>query len=278
MTTTLIDGPVGHIAVHELAESDAEAVLVVAHATGFLGRVYAAFARELSDVARVVALDFRGHGDSVTPENPDDFAWGGMADDLAAVIEFVDPKTLHGFGHSMGGAALLEVEHRTPGTFVSVLVFEPIVPPGRFSDNGESPLMRAARGRIRAFPSRAEALQRYASKPPLGLLRADVLNDYVLEGFADTADGITLKCLPESEATTFGNAGTISLSHLGDIELDVVVGRSGDGGFPALLAEPVADALPNGRVLDFPTIGHFGPLQEPNSVARAMADLIATTG
>lgn len=273
MTTTMIDGGIGPIAIHHLAGTGSE-VLLVAHATGFLGQVYAAFARELADQVSVVALDFRAHGDSATPNEPADFSWLGMADDLQAAIDHLAAPTVHGFGHSMGGAALLEVERRTPGTFTSAFLFEPIVPPGRFSDTGESPLSKAALGRLRTFPNRGNALLRYASKPPLGLFRADVLHDYVRHGFADIDDGITLKCRPESESATFTHAGELNLAMLPDIGCAVVVGQSGDGGLPAQLAESIVDALPHGRLEKFPNITHFGPLQDPVSVAKVMAHVI----
>lgn len=274
-STTFIEGPVGPLAVHELGGAGDD-VLIICHATGFLGRVYRAFAEELTDHVRVVAIDFRAHGDSATPTSIDQFSWSGMADDLAVVIAHLHARRLHGFGHSMGGAALLEVERRKPGVFSSAFVFEPIVPRGAFSDTGESPLSRAARGRLRSFPTRADALQRYASRPPLSLLRADVLSDYVNHGFRDSEVGVTLKCSPESEANTYAMAGLIHLGLMPEIELDVLVGRSGDGQMPAQLAEAVAEALPKGQLRDFPTITHFGPLQDPVTLALAMLDTIGS--
>ncbi|MFT7474654.1 MAG: pimeloyl-ACP methyl ester carboxylesterase [Verrucomicrobiales bacterium] len=272
--STTIAGSAGTIAIHDLG-GNGEYTLLVCHATGFLGQVYRAFAAELSDDARVVALDFRGHGDSDTPAELHDFRWSAMVDDLRRVIDHIDASTLHGFGHSLGGAVLLEMERLHPGTFATAMVFEPVVPPGSFSDG---PLIAAARGRLKRFPSRAAALLRYAARPPLGLFRADVLHAYVRHGFADDGEdgGILLKCSPESEANTYLNAGEIHLGLLDQIALDVVVAVSGDGGFPAQLAPQVADALPNGRLLEFPTLTHFGPLQDPVAVANAMRELLKT--
>jgi len=265
-----IDGGVGPIAIHDLGGTG-DQTLLVCHATGFLGRIYRAMAVELADSMRVVALDFRGHGDSAAPATPDGYSWVGMTDDLEAVVDHLDSDTLHGFGHSMGGATLIEAERRRPGTFASAMVFEPILPPDPFAE--ETPLVKAARGRLRTFPSRAEALLRYASKPPLGLFRADVLSDYVTHGFADIDEGITLKCTPESESATFLNAGTISFDLLSEVELDIVVCKSGDGDAPAQLADAIVDALPNASLASFPQITHFGPLQNPVAVAAAIADL-----
>ncbi len=264
-TTELIDGHAGAIALHHLG-GDGPVTLLVGHATGFLGKVYRALAHELRHDAMVVALDFRAHGDSDTPDDEAGFGWLGMVDDALRVVDHLNAATLHGFGHSMGGAALIGAERERPGTFTSLYAFEPIIPPAPFP--GESPLARAARGRLRSFPNRASALERYASRPPLGLFRADVLSDYVRHGFADSEDGVTLKCTPESEASTFLNAGSVTLAHLADVHCEVVVGQSGDGGLPAQLAEHIAEALPNGSLHHFPTITHFGPLQDPVLVAN----------
>ena len=49
--------------------------------------------------------------------------------------------------------------------------------------------MITARRRRANFPSRADALHRYASRPPLNELRADSLFSYVEHGFRDMTDG-----------------------------------------------------------------------------------------
>lgn len=272
-----IDGAAGKIATHDLG-GEGDRTLIVCHATGFLGRVYRAMARELKDHLRVIAFDFRGHGDSDTPATEDGFDWAGMTDDLLRVVDHVvnnrgvDASAIHSFGHSMGGAALLGAERARPGTFASMMVFEPIVPPVDFT--GDSPIEKAARGRLRTFPTFGAALERYAARPPLGLFRADVLYDYVHEGFTETADGVTLKCTPESEASTFSNAGAMLITHMADIDLPVVVAKSADGGLPAQLADTIAEALPNGSLRFFEHLTHFGPLQDPVTVAAAIVELI----
>ena len=272
---TLIDGEAGKIAIHDLG-GDGPETLLVCHATGFLGMAYRAFARELHDVARVFAVDMRAHGDSDAPRDIAGFTWKGMADDLARSVAHINAESLHGFGHSMGATALLEVERTQPGTFATAMAFEPIVPPTRIPKG--TPIQAAAAKRLRTFPSRGDALMRYSARPPLGLFRADVLHDYVQHGFVDTDTGqVTLKCLPEHEATVFSQAGTVPLASLAEIELDVVVARSGDGGLPAQLAEAVVETMPNGKMLDFSNLTHFGPLQDPVIVANAMRELVTSS-
>ncbi|MGW4109704.1 hypothetical protein ACWEFJ_02355 [Actinosynnema sp. NPDC004786] len=104
---------------------------------------------------RAAALDFRGHG-SAPPLAPD-ADWGVFADDVIAAAGALAPGPVTGVGHSLGGTALL--------------------------------LAEAAARRRAVFPSRAEALARYSTRPPLSLLAPDVLLDYVDSGLADEPGG-----------------------------------------------------------------------------------------
>ncbi len=273
---TLIDGGAGKLAIHELG-GEGDKVLLVCHATGFLSQAYRAFAHELSANLRVVGVDMRAHGDSDAPQDPKLFDWNGMADDVLRAVDYIGAAQLHGFGHSMGGAALLGAEREKPGTFQSAMVFEPVVLQGKFP--GESKLARAARLRQPTFPSPQHAFERYGSRKPLGLFRADVLHDYVTHGFSQDGhdETVTLKCSPKSESQTFSMAGTIPLGSLSTIELSIAVARSGDGQLVSQLAQPLADQLPNGYLIEFETLTHFGPLQEPVVVANAMRDLISSS-
>lgn len=278
-SVTMLDGVAGALALRELAGDDsATDALLVAHANGFHGACYRAFAQALDANVRVFALDFRGHGESAAPTELDGFAWSGMTEDASTAIDYLTTlglERIHGFGHSIGGAALIDLERRRPGTFATLFAFEPVMAPIGAYDP-DSPLTRSAEGRLRGFPSKADALMRYAARPPLGWFRADVLFDYVTNGFTDQPDGtVVLKCLPENEAEIYRRAGqTVHLDIATEIESVVIIGRSGDGGLPAQLAEPIVAKLSQGQLLDFPDITHFGPLQDPVTVAKAMREII----
>jgi len=274
----MIDGVVGALALHHLAGAENSShTLLVGQANGFHGRCYRAFAQALGDI-RVFALDFRGHGESDAPAELDGFAWSGMTEDLLSAVGYLGSTgidQLHGFGHSLGGAAMIDLEREQPGAFASVFTFEPIMAP-QASYDPDLPLTRSAEGRLRSFPTKEAALMRYAARPPLGLFRADVLFDYVHHGFADADDGsVTLKCWPEHEAEVYRRgAQSIHLDQAAEVESEIVVGRSGDGGFGAQVSGPIVELLPNGRVIDFPEITHFGPLQDPIGVAVVQRELI----
>ena len=244
--------------------------LLICHATGFHGLAYRPLAVCLSESFRVWALDFRGHGAS-GPAPHGDYAWSGMGVDVAACAAAIGAAELYGFGHSMGGAALLLAERAAPGTFAAMFLYEPIVLPERyFEARGGNPLAVGARKRREVFDSRAEALDRYSSRSPLGVLRADALSAYVEGAFVDLPDGrVRLACAAETEARTFEASGGLSLQEAAgiDVQATVAAGTVGGDPNPAAFAPGLADTLPRGQFQSFSNLSHFGPLEAPRVVA-----------
>ena len=246
--------------------------LLVCHATGFHGMAYRPLAQCLKERFRVWALDFRGHGASgAAPDG--DYAWSGMGVDVAACAAAIGGDRLYGFGHSMGGAALLLAERSAPGLFAGLFLYEPIVLPRGFFDAADAnPLAAGARNRREVFSSRAEALARYSSRSPLGVMRADALAAYVEGGFVDLPDGrVRLACSAETEARTFEASGGLPTEEAAGISVPATVAAGTVGGVPnpGAFAPAVAEALPQGRFMSFEDLGHFGPLEAPGVVAAA---------
>ncbi len=247
--------------------------LLVCHATGFHGLAYRPLAQCLKEHFRVWALDFRGHGAS-DPAPDGDYMWSSMGADVAACAAAVGVERLYGFGHSMGGAALLLAERSAPPMFEGLFLYEPIVlPRGFFDAPNANPLAAGARNRREVFNSRAEALARYSSRSPLGVMRADALAAYVEGGFVDLPDGrVRLACSAETEARTFEASGGLSTEEAVSISVPATVAAGTVAGVPnpGAFAPAVADALPRGRFLSFEDLGHFGPLEAPGVVAAAV--------
>ena len=255
----------------------AGAPVLLAHATGFHGRVWEPVARRLVAAGRRVwSFDFRGHGDSDAPDL--DYSWHGFADDVLAVaghLGVVGDAALVACGHSKGGAALLLGEQKQPGTFVRVWAYEPII----FATETALPpqedffMARAARKRRNEWHSIDEAFAAYASKPPLNVMTEESLRAYVDYGLRDRGDGVLeLKCRPEVEARVYSmgpNHG--AYARLGEIASEVVVvcgETSTDIGPP--LAATIAERLPHGRVEVMPGLGHFGPQQDPDACVASI--------
>ena len=256
------------LVVHELGGSGEP--LLLCHATGFHGRVWAPLAHHLAD-RRCLAVDFRGFGDS-TPPTEAVYDWQQLGDDVLAVIEALDLDGVEAVGHSMGGAALLIAALTRPGALSQLFVFEPIIMPGGGPANrGPNPLADGARRRRSSFPSVDAAIERYREKATLGTLDPACLREYVEHGFRTLEDGtIELKATGEHEARHYESGGAhATFDRLGEIEIPVTVAW-GDDGHPATFAPLVADALPHGAGLHMSDLGHFGPLEDPRRMATAI--------
>jgi pimeloyl-ACP methyl ester carboxylesterase len=265
------------LAVHDLGGDGPP--LLMAHATGFCGPVLAPLAAHLTGRFHCWAYDARGHGDSEAPAGLD-WNWSGFADDVLAVVDGLGLDQPYGFGHSSGGAAMLDAEARRPGTFAALWCYEPIVWPEITDELTASrrPLISGALKRRDRFPSRQDAYDNFASKPPLESLDPKALRAYVDCGFTADGEGVRLKCPPFVEAAIY-RQGLVhdGFSRLGRVGCPVTIGR----GDRSMAVEPhvalaQVEALPRAGLVTFPDLGHFGPLEAPAAVAAAV--VTATVG
>ncbi len=266
------------LAVHDLGGVGPP--LVLAHATGFCGPVLSPLVAHLRDRFHCWAFDARGHGDTRTPAGLD-WNWSAFADDVLAVVDGLElhPGPAYGFGHSSGGAAMLDAEARRAGTFAALWTYEPIVWPEVTEALAESrrPLISGALKRRDQFPSRDEAYENFSSKPPLESLDPQVLRAYVDCGFAPDPEGVRLKCRPFVEAAIYRQG----LVHDGFRRLDrvgcpVTVARGGRSvAVEASVVEAQVAALPSATLVTFPDLGHFGPLESPRAVAARILETVA---
>ncbi|WP_367127917.1 alpha/beta fold hydrolase [Saccharothrix sp. HUAS TT1] len=244
------------------------------HAAGFTGRVWRSAVGELRTPVRAVAPDLRGHG-SAAPL-AEDADWGVFADDVLAEARALGPGPLIGVGHSLGGTALLLAEARAPGTFDLITCFEPIL-----ATHHDPAFAEAAARRRAVFASRAEALARYSTRPPLSLLAPDVLVDYVDSGLvADPDGGLRLCCPPSVEAQLFRTATSAPWREaLPEVRCPTIFLRGGES--VVVTAESLAAAcaeLPAGRVREVPGLDHLGPLTRPGAFAGVLDSIFAEFG
>lgn len=266
------------VAIHDLGGTGRP--LLFSHATGFHGHCYVPVAQALGARFHSFALDYRGHGETDAP--PDwQVEWERYGDDALAAARAVAPDGgLLAFGHSMGGAGLLMAAHRAPELFDLIVAFEPIVfpPPDPTLPRPDSGLVAGARRRRSRFDSVDQAIENYASKPPLGAFTPEALRWYVERGTVADGDGIRLRCDPEHEARTFESGGDHrTWSILPEITTPVVVvaGRV-DGPGPGAIAEGIAQQLPNSRYLQLDELDHFGPMTHPDRTAALIAEFVAS--
>jgi pimeloyl-ACP methyl ester carboxylesterase len=274
-----IDGPVGHLAVHDWGGEGPPVLL--AHATGFHGRIWAPVAARLVPAGRRVwSFDFRGHGNSDAPAPvAGAYTWDGFAADAVAVADHLgvagDPALL-ACGHSKGAAALFLGESGRPATFLRIWAYEPIVfpDPGAFPAD-EFPLAANARKRRNEWSSIEEACDAYAAKRPLNVMTPDSLRAYVEFGLRDRGDGVfELKCRPDIEASVFAmapeNGAWAALPEIESSALIACGEVSTDIG--PRLAQRIVERLPHGTLEVWPGCGHFGPQQDPDRCATSILD------
>jgi pimeloyl-ACP methyl ester carboxylesterase len=101
----------------------------------------------------------------------------------------------------------------------------------------------------------------------------------VRHGFAPSPDGgVVLKCLPEHEARTYETGATSGMfDHLGEVEVPVWVMAGALAPFqPSSFAGRVAEELPRSTFVRWDEMGHFGPLEHPETIAAFVERTLAT--
>ncbi len=270
------------VAVHDLAGEPTLPTLLISHATGFHAHCYAPLASALADRFHSVGLDYRGHGE--TEVDPAwEAEWAKFGDDATAVARLLLAYgPIVGFGHSMGGAALLMAAHREPDLFERLVLFEPIsheasAPTISSEEIREYPIVQGALRRRRTFPSYEAAYENYRTKPPLSLMVPESLRNYVEHGFRPIVDGpgaaVELRCAPELEAGIFVTGRDNGVWQLlPEIQTPcVVIAGHVEERQPSAQTEAIADRLPNARYVLLDHQSHFGPFSHPDEIAELIA-------
>lgn len=276
--TRVVSGSGGlRLAVHHLG-GDGPPLMAV-HATGFHGRCWWPLASALIPQFSVWAIDQRGHGGS-DKDPAGTYDWALFAADLLATVDAIGGTGWKAVGHSLGGGVIMLAEAGRPGTFDAAVCYEPVVmPPLGIPASRGNPLADLARRRRASFSSRAAAIKNYRSKPPFAGFDPVALQMYVDHGLVDTPDGrVTLACRREDEAATFEAALKAPVwDRLPAVAPQVTVMAGAAGEDPlARIASEVAGRLPQGRLLRFEHLDHFGPMTSPAEVGEAMAQALAS--
>lgn len=273
------------IAVHPLnAAPDDAPVLVFCHALGFCAPMYAPLARALAPHVRCLGIDLRYHGASTSPSEPT-FHWREFGDDVLAVIDsslVPSGVALHGFGHSLGGAALTLAAARRPGRFASLYLYEPVIPPPNVIPGfgARNAMAEMAEKRRARFESREAAHANFRAKPPFALFDAEALAAYVDDALEVEADGSTsLRCKPLWEASlyrTAGESGAFEVAPTIATRVRLAMGKQGPDG-PGAFAPVVAARLGAGEPRRFEAYGHFGPFDAPATIAADVAEFLGVS-
>jgi pimeloyl-ACP methyl ester carboxylesterase len=258
--------------------------VILLHAAGFHGRGWLPLAPALTKHFSVWSIDQRGHGSSSKAPSGRYDEWSVLVDDLLLVLDHAGIDGWRGVGHSLGGTILLLAEHRRPGTFADLCLYEPVVLRPPSPDNkrpGDNPMSDVTRRRRWWFASTEAARENFASKPPMNRFDPTALDAYVRFGLVANGDGgVVLACTREAEASVYeGASRSGAWDRLGEIRPPVVVlGGSDIEDTVSRVVEDVARRLPRGAAKRMDGLTHFGPYEDPLGVGRLAAKALGARG
>ena len=246
--------------------------LVLIHGlTGNLAVWHLRIVPELAEHSRVLTYDLRGHGHSDTPSCG--YTLDAMAEDLLELLDELEIERPLIAGHSYGADVALYHALRQPDRIREAIAIEAALP--ALEEN------RAHEGWV-GWSHWAQALEE-AGHPVPAAKRSDMR--YMIRATIDLPKqwgplkglprnpGPLLRLLDETTlAQDYRQVGTLTLDRVASIHTPVVLMYTEHSAFIDTF-EFLNRELPNAQPVLLPSTewGHFGPLEQPDLVARHIA-------
>lgn len=214
---------------------------------------------------RVIALDFRGHGDS---DHPEERYVGAFNEDLEALIAHLGTGAVVLVGHSMG--AHVALDHASRHASVCGVV---LIDPSRGSSPRSRRRARLALAFKRSYPSREEAIARYRFLPS---------SEHASEALRLAIAEASVRPEPDGRWGYKFDPHWFSLPSrpppdLAGVAAPTLVVRGAES---ALLSDEgaaeLAAKLPRASVEVVPRAGHHVLLDAPAQLARVVTDFVAS--
>jgi pimeloyl-ACP methyl ester carboxylesterase len=269
----------GHRAVYRAAGSGPTVVLI--HGMINSSRHWEAVATRLAGSYRVIAPDLIGHGDSATPRG--DYSLGAHAASIRDLMTTIGVESATIVGHSLGGGVAMQFFYQFPQRTERLV----LISSGGLG-HGVSPLLRGA-----ALPGSATLLS-LATRPRLvgalagagARLRArgnssGVYLQSVARALGPLQDPGSRRAFLETLRAVIDFQGQrVSardrLYLLGEMQTLIVWGER-DRTIPIAHGLEAQRAIPNCRFERLPRAAHFPNLEDPEGLAQALLDFLATT-
>jgi len=262
--------------------------LVYLHANGFNALTYRSLLEPLAKEQNihVAALDLRGHGRTDLPIDDASLAsHTNYAKDLAAYLHTHIEGRVILAGHSLGANAAIIATGMLPEKISRVLAFDPIVLPlsvrfimmsgaGRKFLINNYPFAKNAGRRRDKFASHEAVYKRYHGRGPFKHFPADVLKDYIFEGFSPIEDGVRLACRPGWEQLGYVSQSQNMKRRIANLP----------PGSRIMITDFVKQSEawmgraqrknPDLRIDYYPQKDHFFPIIEPDMSREALQDIL----
>ncbi len=234
-------------------------------------------APQLTPLGRVVALDFRGHGESAWAIPPH-YGPQAYVEDLRALIEHLGTRPIV-VGHSMGGAVVQWAASRFPELMRAIVLVD--------SPNGPPPLLRRLmwrwRRRARGVGERpeldsAEAIVRkFRFSPPDIYLSREAMARLALAGAEQLPNGRWAFRFDPHTRQWRRIGGNLRRPRLRDIKLPTLILRGAQSGLVSAHSARVMHRKIRGSLFrEIPRAFHHVPLDNPGPTAAAIAEFVRT--
>ncbi len=247
--------------------------LLFCHCAGTMGRIWEPVLARLFGGRRLLALDFRGHGDSLKPEGRGHYGWASFAGDVEDAVRALGMAGVGGaVGHSGGGVAVAMAQLANPGMFTRLALVDAILAPAWFFPE-RMPLAEGARRRKIHFHSMAAVAGRLGGKYPYAKWHPEAREAYWRHGFSMEEDGaLTLKCPGRIEAYFYecGSSESV-LKRLGEIG-EPVLFLTGTKSYMEGHVRAQHDLNHGGRLEVLAGTGHFVPQERPEETAALLSE------
>jgi proline iminopeptidase len=247
---------------------------------------------QLADAYRLIYYDQRGRGRSAERVRPEDVSVASDVADLDAVREHFGQRSAALLAHSWGVVLALEYARRHPDRVSRLVLMNPapasaadldLLKRSRrehsAADVERLNFLRGTDGYKRGDPDAVAAYYRVHFKAAMrqtGTL--DEIVERLRRGF--TADGILEARAIEGRLVdeTWGVPGYDLLPKLAKLEVPTLVVNGDDVFIPPEIAEHIAHALPNARLVVLKNCGHFSYLECPGALRQAIDAFFRTGG
>ncbi len=243
------------------------AKLVLLHGAGANAHWWDHLAPDLAERFHVIALDFRGHGDSDFPEQ---LRAGAFSDDLDATLEHLSAPEAILVGHSLGAHVALEHAARSAKTPALILL-----EPARGASQSRLRATMLALTLGQSYPSREEAIRRFRFLPRAAHAESEMRRRIAAHSVRQEADGrFGFKFdprwlgVPPRGQPVLEDIRCPSLLLRG--EESTLLTRDG--------ALEIVSAIPDAQLVEIPGAGHQIHIDQPALVLRAMLEFLSRHG
>lgn len=241
--------------------------LILLHGAGANVSWWDHLALPLARRHHVVALDFRGHGDS---DYPGERMPGAFADDLAGLLAHLGDPPAVLIGHSLG--AHVALEHAAAGAGARAVV---LIEPSRGAKPSQRRAARLALTLRRSYVSRERAIERFRFLPAASHAAESLRRSIAERSIGVEPDG---RFAFKFDARWFTGSGS-GQPDLSAVRAPVLLLR---GAASPLLTETgaleLAAELPDCRLVTIPEAGHHAHLDQPDAVLGAIEAFLSELG